>query len=526
MRFTFPSTWSRSRSWRAFAALPLLLGTATLAAEPPPLPAFDLERLTLAPTSREALLGSAGLLLEPGALRLAVVTHYQHQPLVLVRDGRRVGEVVRERAMLHLAAAVAPHPRLEVGASVPVLVAQGGMALAGLGLGELRRSGVGTPLLRARVGLLREADGALVDLAAEVDTGLPLGRREALLGDGGWSVTPRLAVGRRFDRMRVSLEAGTRLRARVRVGSHSVGSEVPFALGVTNVDGPLRGEVSLRAAAPLTGGGLWSGEVLAGARYLVSERFEVFALGGPGLGVAPGVPAFRVLAGVGFDPLPPLPLKQEAPPVPEPVPGPESGGTREGLPGAGALALVEPPPVEDGAAPPEPEPVTVPDQDADTVADAVDNCPREPGPADNQGCPESEQQVVYLTETTIEITERIFFAFDRAEMLPRSYPLMDQVAKVLREHPELKQVVVEGHTDNVGGAAYNRRLSQARAESVCRQLERRGVEAGRLRAVGRGADVPADTNATAAGRERNRRVEFHIVPPATAMPGSAREATP
>lgn len=524
MRLT-PSS-SRSRSLLARAALALLLpGTTVLAAEPPPLPAFDLERLTVTPTSRGALLGSAGLLLEPGALRLAVVTHYQHRPLVMVRGGRRVGEVVRERALLHLAAAVAPHERLEVGASVPVLMTQGGMSLAGLGLGELRRSGLGTPLLRARVGLTREADGALVDLAAEVDAGLPLGRREALLGNGRWSVEPRLAVGRTFDRMRVSLEAGARLRERVRVGSHSVGSEVPFALGVTNVDGPLRGELSLRAAAPLTGGGLWSGEVLAGARYLVNERFEVFALGGPGVGVTPGVPAFRLLAGVGFDPLPARSMK-EAPPVPAVALEPESGGVREGLPGDGALARVEPPPAEDGVAPQEPDTVSVPDQDADSVADGVDNCPREPGPVDNQGCPEEVRQVVYLTEKTLEITERIFFAFDRAEVLPRSYPLMDQVAKVLREHPELTQVVVEGHTDNIGGAEYNRRLSQARAEAVCQELERRGVEAKRLRAVGRGPDAPADTNATAAGRERNRRVEFHIIPPATAMPGSAREATP
>ncbi|NMO20590.1 OmpA family protein [Pyxidicoccus fallax] len=518
MRPISPSPWSRRR--RAGAVLALLMpGMAALAAEPPPLPAFDLERLTVTPTSRGALLGSAGLLLEPGALRLAVVTHYQHQPLVMVRDGRRVGEVVRERALLHLAAAVAPHPRLEVGASVPVLMTQGGMSLTGLGLGELRRSGMGTPMLRARVGLVREADGALVDLAAEVDTGLPLGRRDALLGDGNWSVTPRLAVGKTFQRMRVSLEAGARVRERVQVGSHSVGAEVPFALGVTNVDGTLRGELSFRAAAPLTGGGLWSGEVLAGARYLFSEHFEVFALGGPGVGVAPGVPIFRLLAGVGFDPLPLLPSKAAPPML-------ESGGVREGLPGDGPLAMVEPPVAEDGEAPPEREVESVLDQDADSVADGVDNCPREPGPPGNQGCPESERQVVYLTEKTLEITERIFFAFDRTEVLPRSYPLMEQVAKVLREHPELERVVVEGHTDNIGGAEYNRRLSQARAESVCRELERRGVEAKRLRAVGRGPDAPADTNATAAGRERNRRVEFHIVPVATAMPGSAREATP
>ncbi|MCP3139962.1 OmpA family protein [Pyxidicoccus xibeiensis] len=518
-----PPSWSRL----VRAALPLLLmGTAAVAAEPPPLPAFDLERLTVTPTARAALLGSSGLLLEPGALRLAVVTHYQHRPLVVVRDGRRVGEVVRERALLHLAAAMALHPRLEVGAAMPVLVGQGGMSLAGLGLGELRRSGAGTPVVSARVGVLREADGALVDLAAEVDVGLPLGRREALLGDGRWSVAPRLALGRRVDGMRLSLEAGPRLRGRVQVGSHTVGSELPFALGVTSVEGPLRGELSVRAAAPLTGGALWSGEVLAGARYLFSERLEVFALGGPGLGVAPGVPAFRVLAGVGFDPLA-VPRPKPQVPVVARAPEPKHGGVREGLPGDGALAVVDDPAFGDGAAPPEPDAVEVPDQDADTVADGVDNCPREPGPADNQGCPESVPQVVYLTQTRIEITERIFFAFDRAVVLPRSYPLLDQVAKVMLEHPELAQVVVEGHTDNIGSAAYNRRLSQARAEAVCAQLERRGVEAQRLRAVGRGPDVPADTNDTAAGRERNRRVEFHIVPPpATATPGSAGEGTP
>ncbi len=531
MRIASPSF----RSWLASALLLLPGAAAAQAAEPPSLPSFDLERLTVTPTSRGALLGSAGQLLEPGALRLAVVTHYQHRPLVVVRDGRRVGEVVRERAMLHLAAAVAVHSRLEVGAAVPVLLNQGGMPLGPLGMGELPRYGLGTPVVRARVGLLREAAGSLVDLAAEVDTGLPLGRAEALLGDGRWNVTPRLAVGKVFQKMRVSLEAGARLRERVRVGSHSVGSELPFALGVTNVDGRLRGELSFRAAAPLTDAALWSGEILAGARFAATPHFEVFALGGPGLGVAPGVPAFRVMAGVGFDPLsmlrsgqaPPIPMVPETPLALETEPA--TGGVREGLPGEGALAVVADPGVEDGAAPPEPEAeVQVPDMDADQVADGVDNCPREPGPEDNQGCPEDAPQVVYLTSKTIEITEKVFFAFNRAEVLPRSYPLMDQVAKVIREHPELELVVVEGHTDNVGGAAYNRRLSQRRAEAVCRQLEKRGVTSHRLRAVGYGPDRPADTNTTAAGRERNRRVEFHIAPAntKTARPESARETTP
>ena len=70
---------------------------------------------------------------------------------------------------------------------------------------------------------------------------------------------------------------------------------------------------------------------------------------------------------------------------------------------------------------------------------------------------------------------------------------------------------VEGHTDNAGTAAYNRVLSQHRAESVVTWLVKHGIDASRLGAKGFGPDRPIDDNSTDAGRRNNRRVEFHIV---------------
>ena len=94
----------------------------------------------------------------------------------------------------------------------------------------------------------------------------------------------------------------------------------------------------------------------------------------------------------------------------------------------------------------------------------------------------------------------------------RSDELLTQVAEVLREHPEIKKVEVQGHTDNRGAAAYNKKLSDRRAKSVVRWLVERGhIDADRLEPKGYGMDQPIDDNSTEEGRQRNRRVQFKIV---------------
>jgi len=151
------------------------------------------------------------------------------------------------------------------------------------------------------------------------------------------------------------------------------------------------------------------------------------------------------------------------------------------------------------------------DTDKDTVKDHKDNCPKQPGPPTNNGCPEEEKQQVTITRDKLVIGEKIYFEFGKARLLERSFKLLNQVAKIIQEHPEIRAVSIDGHTDNIGTAEYNRRLSLDRAQSVRTYLLGQGVSAERVRAQGFGPDRPAATNDTEEGREKNRRVEFRIL---------------
>jgi len=153
------------------------------------------------------------------------------------------------------------------------------------------------------------------------------------------------------------------------------------------------------------------------------------------------------------------------------------------------------------------------DFDNDGIPDASDACPREPGvksdDAKKNGCPQFIRRIEGSTE--IQILKKVEFATASATILPKSFPILDEVVNLLKVNPEIKKVSVEGHTDSRGARDMNVRLSQARAESVMRYLTQHGVVAARLSAQGFGPDKPLDTNDTDEGRQRNRRVEFHIV---------------
>jgi outer membrane protein OmpA-like peptidoglycan-associated protein len=151
------------------------------------------------------------------------------------------------------------------------------------------------------------------------------------------------------------------------------------------------------------------------------------------------------------------------------------------------------------------------DGDKDGVGDQFDNCPMEPGPADNQGCPAKVKQLVVITANKIVIKEKVYFDTGKATIQARSNALLDQIAAVLKGHPEIKKVQIEGHTDSTGSAETNRKLSNDRATSVRDYLVKKGTETERLKPVGFGPDKPVDTNDTPQGRENNRRVEFNIV---------------
>ena len=160
------------------------------------------------------------------------------------------------------------------------------------------------------------------------------------------------------------------------------------------------------------------------------------------------------------------------------------------------------------AGPPENSGCPWPDTDGDGVLDRDDRCPQVKGPADNGGCPRYTK--VTVTENKIEILEKIFFAFDKSTILERSFPLLDEVVKAMTDHATL-YVRIEGYTDSKGSNQHNQALSEGRANAVMKYLTTAGIASTRLYAKGFGPSAPLETNATAQGRERNRRVEFVIV---------------
>jgi outer membrane protein OmpA-like peptidoglycan-associated protein len=124
------------------------------------------------------------------------------------------------------------------------------------------------------------------------------------------------------------------------------------------------------------------------------------------------------------------------------------------------------------------------------------------------------------------ILQQVNFATNSDRIVGRpSFQVLDAVVSVLTQHPEIPAVEVQGHTDNRGNPATNRTLSERRANAVRTYLTNHGIAAARLRARGFGPDAPLESNATPAGRTRNRRVEFHIVPAAPA-PGAVGATAP
>ena len=150
-----------------------------------------------------------------------------------------------------------------------------------------------------------------------------------------------------------------------------------------------------------------------------------------------------------------------------------------------------------------------PDRDGDGIVDSEDACPDTPGPKNEDpkknGCPR-----VVVTDKEVLILQKVEFDLDRATIKPVSDSLLDEVAQTLKDHPELVELEVQGHTDDQGPAFYNKNLSQKRSEAVKAALVKRGIEAGRLVPKGYGEDVPIADNNTPEGRATNRRVQFKI----------------
>lgn len=161
-----------------------------------------------------------------------------------------------------------------------------------------------------------------------------------------------------------------------------------------------------------------------------------------------------------------------------------------------APAPVAPPPPVISLPAPAPQPIDG-DDDQDGVRNSKDKCPNTPrGATVNMvGC---------------WIIEGIHFDFDKSNIKPMYYPILDNVVKVIKNNPGLS-IEIQGHTDNRGTPAYNLPLSNRRAHAVKDYLIKKIDNTATLSAKGYGLTRPVDTNATSAGRANNRRVQLDIM---------------
>ena len=152
-----------------------------------------------------------------------------------------------------------------------------------------------------------------------------------------------------------------------------------------------------------------------------------------------------------------------------------------------------------------------PDTDKDGILDKDDACPIVPGVVEYKGCPPpppmkaAEQKILERAFASLE------FATAKDIIKPKSFPSLNDLAKILKLHESEWTLKLSGHTDNEGNAEKNFVLSEKRAKAVKNYLVKKGVKADKVITEWFGQTAPIADNATPAGRQKNRRVEMKII---------------
>ncbi len=453
------------------------------------------------------------------------------KPLVIYdQSGHQVAALLRDQTVAHADAAVVLGNHFRLDLNLPVVLYQQGGALvldnhafavpSHTALGDVR---IGADL---RV-YGHTGDPFMAAVGAQVF--VPAGKTATFAGDGSWRVWPHLLVAgdagaftwaanvgyhiRPTDKCGCSLAPGDELTAGLAAGVHLSPAVLigPELFGSTS-------HLGNRVASPL--------ELLVGAHFGVARGWTLSVGAGPGLTDGAGSPEVRGVVGLRYfapvdapvaAPLPPPPApvrKRPPPPAPRPAPPPPPppppppDQDRDGIVDAEDACPAEAgekseDPKKNGCPPPK-------DTDGDGIVDGEDACPADAGPRNDDptrnGCP-----VVRIEAGQIRIREQVKFKTASSQILKESDYILQAVVKILVEHPEIKSIRVEGHTDTRGKPGYNKKLSQRRAASVVKWLVKRGISKKRLTSAGYGQERPIATNMTDEGRRQNRRVEFHIV---------------
>jgi len=453
----------------------------------------------------------------------------------------------------------------------PMTFAQGGNPTTAAGIPSARDAvaldvaAPGDLRFEARAVPFRTSDN-LFKLGVNAEVNAPSGNDKSLTGDlsasGGFGAAAELD----FTDVVLTLDAGIHFRPESSVNDFDVGHEVTYGFGafLPLRDGRIRLGGEVFGSVAVAGGDAGKVETvplewMAEARFTLDEKKRAYLNGFGGTRLTPGyAPDFRTGLAIGYS----FDIIDEEPKSPEKKPkfdvlNDNIDTDKDGYPDNVDLCPTEP---EDGKPPFTTDGCPGTDRDGDGIPDSLDKCPDVPedkdGIDDNDGCPEDDADKDDIPDAEdacpkepgikspvkekngcpqfirrisgsneIQILKKVEFEFGSARLSPSSFPILDEVQRLLAANPDITLMSIEGHTDNKGGDALNLKLSKDRAKSCLDYLVGKGIASSRLTSEGFGKDKPLESNDTAEGRSKNRRVEFHIKNQAVG-PGAPTGSTP
>ncbi|HEU0031097.1 MAG TPA: OmpA family protein [Kofleriaceae bacterium] len=429
---------------------------------------------------------------------LGLFLNFADDPVVEKADnGDVLSRPVDTALTMDLTASLGLFGWMELGIGLPVHLIYDGDPYATGGTTLDASGGVGDLRFVPKFALLRRGSvDNHVLLGFAIPVSLPTGDDEAWRGAGGVTVEPRLMLAYHAGRLGLGMNLGYRWRAED-PPTLPWGDEITLGpwlkLGLTDALALRVEAIAGKQVGTDVDGADFPMEALGGLEIAAGENLLLYAGGSLGITDGIGDPNVRIIGGLRFR-----------------HNHPQDQGFRD----SDGDRIAD----KDDAAPYEPEDedgyqdddgAPEPDNDGDGIRDEDDECPELSGDKAHDGCP--AKTFVKIVEGKIYIFGKVQFRSGSAEIDARSEPLLDQIAEALEANPQVKHVRVEGHTDNVGDPGFNMRLSQQRAESVKKALEKRGVAGDRLEPKGYGETHPIAPNKSGGGRRQNRRVEFIIV---------------
>lgn len=507
------------RCAKLVAALAALLVSSSASAEEG---RFDAQIFRPSAAPRDLVMVQKSEVIADLSPTFGLFTNLAFDPLVLVSKStsQRINAVAARLELTGMAG-MGFFNWFDVSVAMPFVAWQSSDNLRAIGTeGEVKPTGVGDLRISSKVAVpffnRKDEIKSGFGLAVSGNVNLPTGSTDNFTGDGVVTYGGSLIADYRFGiGVLVAVNGGVWFRPDRQLAGVRIGDMASFGVSAEayvvqrwglSVIGEVFGYPSLTTYPDSIR--QIPAEFLMGARWQTKQGISVTVGGSFGAACGFGAPAIRFFTSITWQPK----KSREQEEINRLQMVDSDDPDHDGLIGAADHCPEVP-----GA----PENLGCPDKDTDNdgVIDREDECPDIPaGPRGKRGCP-----TAILKGDEIVIFDEVHFATDRDILLDESKPVLLDVIEVLLQHPELREVLIEGHTDVRATDAYNMNLSQRRVNSVMAFFVSSGVDPSRLQAKGFGHSQPIfdDTGCTGPDEgltpdckrmtSKNRRVVFRVL---------------